>query len=447
MTKNSKRNVLSALVALSLALFACADTGSPGPQSPAEQSAPTELTTGPRAAAPQTAVPAPPAQTPANARLTEDERNTIEIVRKTRNSVVYITNLQYVRDFFYSSDEPVRRGSGSGFVWDDRGHIVTNFHVIDEGDKFMVSLPDQEQVEATLVGRDASKDIAVLKLSERVSGLGPVVIGTSRDLQVGQKVVAVGNPFGFDHTVTKGIVSALGRSMLGAGNVTIRDMIQTDASINPGNSGGPLLDSNGDLIGMNTMIYSPSGASSGVGFAVPVDTVKKVVPQIIQFGKVIRPDIGGVSFVRDEVARRSRIEGAIVMEVDRDSRAYATGLRGLTRDAFGRAPHPRRHHRDRRDEDQVLGRPLHRARRLQDRRHGDADGRARGEIAAGRDRARRQRLAQERSEAFRGDPPPVGETLEHDGLLRFELGQALQDGSDGRQMAGDPAPEGCPFSS
>jgi len=271
-----------------------------------------------------------------NARLTEDERNTIEVVRKTRNSVVYITNLQYVRDFFYSSDEPVRRGNGSGFVWDDRGHIVTNFHVIDEGDKFMVSLPDQRQVEATLVGRDASKDIAVLKLSERVSGLGPVVIGTSRDLQVGQKVVAVGNPFGFDHTVTKGIVSALGRSMLGAGNVTIRDMIQTDASINPGNSGGPLLDSNGELIGMNTMIYSPSGASSGVGFAVPVDTVKNVVPQIIQFGKVIRPDIGGVSFVRDEVARRSRIEGAIVMEVDRDSRAYAIGLRGLTRDAFGR---------------------------------------------------------------------------------------------------------------
>ena len=334
MTSTAHRSVPLAVFALSLALFACADTGPRDSRSPAEPAP--QAGAGPAAVGPQTAVPAPPAQAPANARLTEDERNTIEIVRKTRNSVVYITNLQYVRDFFYSSDEPVRRGSGSGFVWDDRGHIVTNFHVIDEGDKFMVSLPDQRQVEATLVGRDASKDIAVLKLSERVSGLGPVVIGTSRDLQVGQKVVAVGNPFGFDHTVTKGIVSALGRSMLGAGNVTIRDMIQTDASINPGNSGGPLLDSNGELIGMNTMIYSPSGASSGVGFAVPVDTVKMVVPQIIQFGKVIRPDIGGVSFVRDEVARRSRIEGAVVMEVDRDSRAYATGLRGLTRDAFGR---------------------------------------------------------------------------------------------------------------
>jgi S1-C subfamily serine protease len=353
MTPNSKRNVLSALVALSLALFACADTGSRESQGPAGAApqtgggpaavaapGPTNPPFGPEAAGTQAAVTTKTGQAPAaaaaNGRLTEDERNTIEVVRKTRNSVVFITNLQYVRDFFFSSDEPVRRGSGSGFVWDDQGHIVTNFHVIDEGDKFMVSLPDQRQVEATLVGRDATKDIAVLKLNERVGGLAPVVIGTSRDLQVGQKVVAIGNPFGFDHTVTKGIVSALGRSMLGAGNVTIRDMIQTDASINPGNSGGPLLDSNGDLIGMNTMIYSPSGASSGVGFAVPVDMVKKIVPLIVQFGKVIRPEIGGVQFVRDEVARRARVEGAVVMEVDRDSRAYNLGIRGLTRDSFGR---------------------------------------------------------------------------------------------------------------
>jgi S1-C subfamily serine protease len=325
MTRSSLDRALApAALALSLALFACADTG------PREARTATAQAT---AAAAQTPAQVP---APADGRLTEDERNTIEVVRKTRNSVVFITNLQYVRDFFYSSDEPVRRGSGSGFVWDDKGHIVTNFHVIDEGDKFMVSLPDQRQVEATLVGRDATKDIAVLKLNERVGGLAPVVIGASRDLQVGQKVVAIGNPFGFDHTVTKGIVSALGRSMPGAGNVTIRDMIQTDASINPGNSGGPLLDSNGDLIGMNTMIYSPSGASSGVGFAVPVDTVKKIVPQIIEYGKVIRPDIGGVSFVRDEVARRARIEGAVILEVTQGTRAYNLGLRGLARDNFGR---------------------------------------------------------------------------------------------------------------
>jgi S1-C subfamily serine protease len=325
MRSTTHRTVILGTIALGLALLACADTGRDRTE-----------------AEPVPAVAGAPAQTPqaapasGNARLSEDELNTIEVVRKTKNSVVYITNLQYVRDFFYSSDQPVPRGSGSGFVWDDAGHVVTNFHVIDEGDKFMVSLPDQRQVEATLVGRDQTKDIAVLKLGQKVAGLEPVAIGTSRDLQVGQKVIAIGNPFGLDHTVTKGIVSALGRSMLGAGDVTIRDMIQTDASINPGNSGGPLLDSAGELIGMNTAIISPSGASSGLGFAVPVDTIKKIVPQIIQFGKVIRPDVGGVQFVRDEVARRTKIEGAVVLQVARDSRAYDLGLRGLYRDNYGR---------------------------------------------------------------------------------------------------------------
>jgi len=330
METTANRTIIGAAIALSLALFACADQGGSGaPAAPAERTS----ATGPTAA--QTAAPAPAAQVPSNARLIEDERNTIDIVRKTKNSVVFITNMQYIRDFFYSSDQPVARGSGSGFVWDDQGHIVTNFHVIDEGDKFMVSLSDQRQIEAKLVGRDQTKDIAVLKMSERVAGLAPVAIGTSRDLQVGQKVIAIGNPFGFDHTVTQGIVSALGRAMPGAGDVTIRDMIQTDASINPGNSGGPLLNSAGELIGMNTMIYSPSGASSGLGFAVPVDTVKKIVPQIIQFGKVTGPGLG-VSFVRDEVARRARVTGAVILEVPRDSEAYELGLRGLSRDSRGR---------------------------------------------------------------------------------------------------------------
>jgi S1-C subfamily serine protease len=342
----ANRFVFSAVIAVSLALFACADTRSREQAGPAESAGAgpgrVEPASGPGgspapapAASPQ-APAAPAVQAPALARLTEDERNTIDIVRKTKNSVVFITNLQYLRDFFFTSDELVPQGSGSGFVWDDRGHIVTNFHVIAEGVKYMVSLPDQRQIEATLVGRDPTKDIAVLKLSEPVAGLAPVTFGTSRDLQVGQKVVAIGNPFGFDHTVTKGIVSALGRTMPGAGGVSIRDMIQTDASINPGNSGGPLLNSSGELIGMNTMIASPSGTSSGVGFAVPVDTIRKIVPQVIEYGKVVRPDIGGVTFVRDEVARRSKVEGAVVMEVDRDSRAYDLGLRGLMRDNFGR---------------------------------------------------------------------------------------------------------------
>jgi len=267
--------------------------------------------------------------------LTADEKNTIEVVKKAKNSVVFITNLQYVRDFFFVSDQPVARGTGSGFVWDDKGHIVTNFHVIEEGDKFMVSLPNQRQVEARLVGREPAKDIAVLKLVERVPDLTPVVVGTSKNLEVGQKVIAIGNPFGFDHTVTTGIVSALGRTMPGAGGVTIRDMIQTDASINPGNSGGPLLNSDGQLIGMNTMIVSPSGASSGLGFAVPVDIIRKIVPQIISFGKVTRPGIG-ISFLRDEYARRAGVEGAVILDVPRDSRAHELGLRGLGRDSLGR---------------------------------------------------------------------------------------------------------------
>jgi S1-C subfamily serine protease len=345
MKTSSNRTLILAAIALGLVLYACADAGpqkakEPGTRAQAPQPKPDPLLVSvPEAGpgpGPMQATPASPtAQVPAKAQLTEDERNTIDIVRKTKNSVVFITNLQYVRDFFYSSDQPVPQGSGSGFVWDDQGHVVTNFHVIAEGDKFMVSLPNQKQVEAKLVGREPNKDIAVLKLAENVSDITPVTIGTSRDLQVGQKVIAIGNPFGFDHTVTKGIVSALGRSMPGAGGVTIRDMIQTDASINPGNSGGPLLDSAGELIGMNTMIASPSGTSSGVGFAVPVDTIRKIVPQIIQFGKVTGPGLG-VTFVNDEYARRAEVRGAVILEVPRDSAAYDAGLRGLSRDNRGR---------------------------------------------------------------------------------------------------------------
>jgi len=267
--------------------------------------------------------------------LTEDERNTIEVVSKTRNSVVYITNIQLVRDFFFGAEEKIPRGSGSGFVWDRRGHIVTNFHVIEDGVEFQVTLPDQQQRSARLVGKDESKDIAVLRLDGDVSELSPVVPGTSRDLVVGQKTIAIGNPFGFDYTVTKGIVSALGRKITGAGGVSIRDMIQTDASINPGNSGGPLLDSAGRLIGMNTLIYSPSGASSGVGFAVPADIIAKVVPELIAHGRVTRPGLG-VSFLNDAYARRAGIEGVIILEVPSGTPAYAAGLRGLGRDRFGR---------------------------------------------------------------------------------------------------------------
>ncbi len=265
--------------------------------------------------------------------LTEDEENTIDVVKKSANSVVFITNIKRVRSFFYQ-EEQVARGTGSGFVWDNRGHIVTNYHVIEDGDMFSVTLPDQQQRRARLVGIEENKDIAVLRIEGDVKDLQPFSAGVSKTLLVGQKVVAIGNPFGFDHTVTTGIVSALGRQMMGAGGVTIRDMIQTDASINPGNSGGPLLNSDAELIGMNTMIYSRTGTSSGIGFAVPVDTIKRIVPQIIKYGKVIRPGLG-IGLLSDRYARRLNIEGVIVLEVSPDSHAYRAGIRGLARDRYG----------------------------------------------------------------------------------------------------------------
>lgn len=271
----------------------------------------------------------------AAAQLTEEEKNTINVVKRAQNSVVYVTNIKLVVDFFTWTEEKIPRGTGSGFIWDDQGHIITNYHVIEDGDIFSITLPNQDQRQAKLVGKEPAKDIAVLKVEGNLKDLNPIKIGVSANLQVGQKVIAIGNPFGFDHTVTAGIVSALGRSMPGIGGVTIRDMIQTDASINPGNSGGPLLNSAGELIGMNTMIISPSGASSGIGFAIPVDTIKKIAPQIIKYGRVIRPGLG-LTYLPDSYTRRLGIEGVIIYEVPAGSEAYKKGIRGLTRGRFGR---------------------------------------------------------------------------------------------------------------
>lgn len=267
------------------------------------------------------------------AALIQDEQNTIDVVKKSVDSVVFITNIQLVRDFFFREDA-VPRGSGSGFIWDNEGHIVTNYHVIEDGDIFSISLPNQRQLKAKLVGKEPNKDIAVLKIEGDLKGLYPLKLGSSKILQVGQKVVAIGNPFGFDHSVTTGIVSALGRQMMGVGGVTIRDMIQTDASINPGNSGGPLLNSDGELIGMNTMIYSSTGTSAGIGFAVPVDIIKKIVPQIIRYGKVIRPGLG-VSLLQDSYARRIGIEGVAIVDVPARSEASRAGISGIARNRYG----------------------------------------------------------------------------------------------------------------
>ena len=269
---------------------------------------------------------------PALEGLTPDERRTIEIVRRARPSVVFITSVAFRRDLFTLDVQQIPQGSGSGFVWDREGHIVTNFHVIQVGDAFSVTLADQSDWEARLVGVAPDKDLAVLRIKAPRERLTPLVPGTSRTLLVGQRVFAVGNPFGLDHSLTTGVVSALGRELRSPNGRRIRDVIQTDAAINPGNSGGPLLDSSGRLIGVNTAIFSPSGASVGIGFAVPVDTVTRLVPQLIARGRVIQAGIGA-TFIPDRFNAALGIDGVALADVAPDGPAARAGLQGaqLTR--------------------------------------------------------------------------------------------------------------------
>lgn len=206
-----------------------------------------------------------------------------------------------------------------------------------EGDSFLISFHgDKKQYKAELVGAEPKHDIAVLKLKEMPNTLNPIQTGISKDLLVGQKTLAIGNPFGLDHTITSGIVSALERKVPGIGNVTIHGMIQTDSSINPGNSGGPLLDSSGKLIGMNTIIYSKSGSNSGVGFAVPVDSINRIVPQLIKYGKVIRPGLGVGLLPEYHKSRFGVEDGLVITFVDEKSGAHKAGLRGIQQDRYGR---------------------------------------------------------------------------------------------------------------
>lgn len=271
-------------------------------------------------------------------RLLQDEVNTINIFKQGVKSTVNVSNVKYARTSWFSSNvSEIPFGVGSGFVWDNKGHIVTNYHVIMEGDSFLVSFHgDKKQYKAELVGAEPKQDIAVIKLKERPKSLAPLKIGSSHDLMVGQKTLAIGNPFGLDHTITQGIVSALDRKIPGIGDVTIHGMIQTDSSINPGNSGGPLLDSTGELIGMNTIIYSKSGSSSGVGFAVPVDSIKRIVPQLIKHGKVTRPGLGVGILPEYHKSRFGVDEGLVITFVDEESGAYKAGLRGIQQDRRGR---------------------------------------------------------------------------------------------------------------
>jgi S1-C subfamily serine protease len=266
--------------------------------------------------------------------LTEEENRQIEVFRRASASTVYITSKEYRRDWFSLNAYEIPSGSGSGFVWDEQGHIVTNYHVIENGDRFVVALGDQTEYAAQVVGVAPSKDIAVLRIDAPRDKLVPLALGQSAGLVVGQKVLALGNPFGLDQTLTVGVVSALGRELESPTGRKIRDVIQTDAAINPGNSGGPLLDSAGRVVGVNTAIYSPSGASAGIGFAVPVDAVARLVPQLIRYGKPSQPGIG-FEPLPDSYARRNRLEGVVVVRVGRGTPADKAGLEGLTRGRRG----------------------------------------------------------------------------------------------------------------
>jgi S1-C subfamily serine protease len=277
---------------------------------------------------------APRTITPRGA-LNAEERATIALFRQASPSVVYITTLARQRDFFSLNIAEIAQGSGSGFVWDQEGHIITNFHVIQGTSGAKVTLADHSVWDAQLVGKAPDHDLAVLYIKAPKNQLRPLAIGTSADLEVGQSVLAIGNPFGLDQTLTMGIISALGREINATTGRTIAGVIQTDAAINPGNSGGPLLDSAGRLIGVNTaIVVSPSGSNSGIGFAVPVDTVNRIVPQLIRQGEITRPGLG-VRIGDDRVARRLNLPGVLIIEVDKGSAAEAAGLRSTRVDAKG----------------------------------------------------------------------------------------------------------------
>ncbi len=267
--------------------------------------------------------------------LGSSEQAIIDVFRNASPSVVYITNIDYRRRSIFSLDVfKIPQGTGSGFVYDDHGHIVTNYHVIHGSRELEVTLADGSAWRAEVVGLAPEKDIAVLRISAPAGQLKPLPLGTSHDLQVGQTVLAIGNPFGLDHTLTTGVVSALGREIESITGRKIRDVVQTDAAINPGNSGGPLLDSAGRLIGVNTQIASPSGGSAGVGFAVPADIVNDIVPDLIRFGAVVRPGLG-ISAYADHIARRNRIDGVLIDSVTPGSGAANAAMRGTVVDSQG----------------------------------------------------------------------------------------------------------------
>ncbi len=277
--------------------------------------------------------PRPIAQRPDD-KLGADEKATIDVFRQFSRSVVHVTSLEKHTDRFSMNVTEIPQGTGSGFVWDQDGHIVTNFHVVQMGNAASVTLNDGTSYPAKIVGTAPDKDLAVLSIDAPRTKLLPLPVGKSSDLLVGQKVLAIGNPFGLDQTLTTGVISGLGREIKSVTQRSIFDVIQTDASINPGNSGGPLLDSSGRLIGINTAIYSPSGANAGIGFAVPVDTINAIVPQLIQHGKLTRPGLG-INILSDQIAQQQGIKGVVILGVTPGGAADQAGIVGTQQTAQG----------------------------------------------------------------------------------------------------------------
>ncbi|HEY0336722.1 MAG TPA: trypsin-like peptidase domain-containing protein [Burkholderiales bacterium] len=263
-------------------------------------------------------------------KLSDWEKSNIELFRAAAPSVASITVEQLRVNPFVGAQ--VAQGAGSGFIWDTAGHIVTNYHVIEGANTVFVQLHAGDPIAARVVGGARQYDIAVVKLRDVPAGLRPLPVGTSKNVQVGQATYAIGNPFGLQRTLTTGIVSALERHLPSAQGREIRGVIQTDAAINPGNSGGPLLNSQGQLIGVNTAILSESGASAGIGFAIPVDLVRRVVPQIITSGRAARPGLGIIA-ADERVAAQLGVQGVVVLGVARGSPAEQAGLRGFRPDS------------------------------------------------------------------------------------------------------------------
>ena len=266
---------------------------------------------------------------------TDDEANTTEVFQRASPAVVFVTSSELRRQRFTRNVMEIPRGAGSGFVWDaDAGLVVTNYHVVAGADRLAITLADEQAFQAEVVGLAPERDLAVLRLMDPPADLTELPLGNSSELSVGRKVMAIGNPFGLDTTLTVGVVSALDREIQSPSNRTIRGVIQTDAAINPGNSGGPLLNSLGQLVGLNTAIYSPSGGSAGIGFAIPVNTVIEVVPQLIAFGKIMRPVLG-VELASDRWLRRYRVEGVPIVRTYRGFPAETAGMVGARRGSRG----------------------------------------------------------------------------------------------------------------